>query len=248
MLRNLLWATLLGLLPTHLLAQAGSEYSATAVRSNADGKEVMTFKMHVGADGMLRKEGTRDGQQVVQITVPAQGVMWVLYPDRKSYTEWHRTPTPPPDATNPCSGRKDLTCTLLGSERISGRPAKKWEIDVNAEGEHHRGLQWVDEERGMILRQESPEGHITEMKLVGQEKISGRQVEKWEMTMTPASDTIKPVHLTKWYDPALGVDIRQELPDGGISELRGIRVAPQPKKLFRVPEDYRPVQPKPPAE
>lgn len=45
--------------------------------------------------------------------------------------------------------------------------------------------------------------------------------------------------IESWTDTALGIPLRQVLPDGRVIELTDISTGPQPKQLFEVPSDYR---------
>lgn len=247
-LRSALLILLSGLLPGLALAQmgggAGAEFSATAVQLDGSGKEMMTFKMYVGADGMRRTETTQNGQRMVQIMVPAKGILWMVFPDQKAYMERRGDPAPTPDTSgDPCAGQPNLTCKLLGEESVNGRPAKKWEIASHHQGQTATGIQWIDAERGTPLRQQRPDGTVLELTMLGQDTLQGRTVEKWEMSMTPASGQGEPVKTLQWYDPALKVFVRQELAGGGVSELRDIQVGPQPMELFQVPAGFQLVQP-----
>jgi len=247
-LRSALLVLLAGLVPALALAQmgggSGAEFSATAVQTDSSGKEMMTFKMYVGADGMRRTETTQNGQRMVQIMVPTQGTLLMIFPDQKAYMERRGAPAPAVDtSSDPCAGQPNLTCKLLGEEAVDGRPAKKWEIVSHHEGQTATGIQWIDAERGTPLRQQRPDGTLLELKMVGQENLQGRNVEKWEMTINPPSGQGDPVKTLQWYDPALKVFVRQELAGGGVSELRDIQVGPQPKELFQVPAGYQLVQP-----
>ena len=76
-----------------------------------------------------------------------------------------------------------------------------------------------------------------ELKVVGRETLGGRATEKWEMTQTRGGG--EPVHSYQWYDPKLGVAIREELPGGYVREMSDIRVGKQPDSLFEVPRGYR---------
>lgn len=69
----------------------------------------------------------------------------------------------------------------------------------------------------------------------GMETVNGRPAEKWEFTATQNGQTMTS---TVWVDKELRMPIRQELPGGAVSELRDIRVGPQPAHLFQVPGGY----------
>jgi len=99
-----------------------------------------------------------------------------------------------------------------------------------------KSTQWIDKERGVPLRQEMPNGQTTELKLVAEEDLGGRKVEKWEMVATTPNQP--ETRTFQWFDPELDLAIRQEFPGGMVSELTNIRVGQQPDELFKVPAGY----------
>jgi hypothetical protein len=129
-----------------------------------------------------------------------------------------------------------LICHKIGEEEVGGRAAVKWEMETAQGGQTMKSTQLIDKKRGVPLRQEMPNGQTTELKLVGEEELDGRKVEKWEMvaTMPDQPDT----HSFQWFDSELDLAVRQEFPGGIVSELRNIRVGKQPDELFNVPAGY----------
>jgi hypothetical protein len=81
-----------------------------------------------------------------------------------------------------------------------------------------------------------PNGQIVELKLIGIEQIDGRSAEKWEMVTTAPKQ--QPMATFQWYDPELKLAVREEFPGGYVSELKNIRVDPQPDDLFAVPAGF----------
>jgi hypothetical protein len=128
------------------------------------------------------------------------------------------------------------SCRRLGVEDVNGRPAVKWEMSMTHEGKTLTGVQWLDQERAIPLKHQLPGGQTMELKLLGTETFEGRPVEKWEMTTAVPSQ--QPRVTFQWYDPELKLAVRDELPGGFVSELKDIRVAPQPDNLFAVPDGY----------
>jgi hypothetical protein len=99
----------------------------------------------------------------------------------------------------------------------------------------------MDEERHMPLREQWPDGTVTELRLLGFEKLYGRPTERWEMKTTrPDGEAMQS---TQWYDPELQIAIREELAGGYFRELRNISVGPQPAHLFTVPANYQRLTP-----
>jgi hypothetical protein len=200
--------------------------------------------MYVG-DGRMRMEMTQQGREIVRISDQNRRMEWILFPDQQSYIEQGGSegqgggdaPAPLPSAeSDPCAGMPGMSCRRLGQEDVSGRPAVKWEMVMTHEGKTLKGVQWIDAERGLPLKHEMPNGETMELKLVGNESIEGRQVEKWEMTTTLPNE--QPSRTFQWYDPQLKLSVREEFPGGYVRELKSIRIAEQPDHLFTVPAGY----------
>jgi hypothetical protein len=224
-----------------------TQFSAEAVQTSAKGEQGPVAKMFVGGNGMRRTEYSQNNQRVVQIAMPEQGMMWMVFPDQGSYME-RRMPSMASGGSagkddNPCAGQPGLNCRLLGEETIDGRQAKKWEVSANRQGQVVTTTQWIDNERGFPVRQEMPRGGVMELKMTGTEQLRGRSVEKWEMVMTPPEGQGQPIRSVQWFDPELEIAIREELPDGSVRELRNIQVGAQPESLFQVPAGYQKVEP-----
>ena len=224
---------------------AGVQFSADIVRRGPDG-QVTSGKMFVG-DGRTRMEMTQQGREVVRISDQKRGMEWILFPADKNYLERSAPPAgaeavkPPPPAapsaeTDPCAGVPGLTCRRVGVEDVNGRAAVKWEMSATDKGQTLTGAQWLDVERGLPLKHLMPNGQIVELKLIGIEQIDGRSAEKWEMVTTAPKQ--QPMATFQWYDPELKLAVREEFPGGYVSELKNIRVDPQPDDLFAVPAGF----------
>ena len=193
-------------------------------------------------DGRTRTEMTHQGEQIVRISDESRGVDWILFPARKSYMEQPmRGPggaDAKPSADDPCAGMPGLTCRKTGEEVVSGRAALVWEIVATHQGKVMTGTQWIDKERGpaFMLKQQTPNGQTMERALEGPETLAGRQTEKWRIDMTgPDGQTMSTF---EWYDPELEMSIKQEFPGGMVSEVKNIRLGPQPDHLFSIPAGY----------
>ncbi|MCG6896480.1 MAG: hypothetical protein LJE61_09070 [Thiocapsa sp.] len=222
---------------------AGVQFSADMISRGPDG-QVVSGRMYVG-DGRMRMEMTQQGREIVRISDQNRRMEWILFPDQQSYIEQGGSegqgggdaPAPLPSAeSDPCAGMPGMSCRRLGQEDVSGRPAVKWEMVMTHEGKTLKGVQWIDAERGLPLKHEMPNGETMELKLVGNESIEGRQVEKWEMTTTLPNE--QPSRTFQWYDPQLKLSVREEFPGGYVRELKSIRIAEQPDHLFTVPAGY----------
>ncbi|NEX20604.1 hypothetical protein G3480_09835 [Thiorhodococcus mannitoliphagus] len=221
---------------------AGVEFSADMVSRGPDG-ESTTGKMFVGDDRM-RVEMSQQGLEMVRITDQEKGMEWILFPEQKGYMERPipadsktEAPMSPPSAeTSPCEGVPGLTCRKVGQEEVAGRPAIKWEMVVERDGQSATGVQWIDVERGLPLKYQMPNGQAMELAMLGSETIGGRSVEKWQMTTTVPDK--QPVQTFQWYDPELKLSVREEFPGGFVRELDNIQIGSQPDGLFQVPADY----------
>ena len=180
--------------------------------------------------------------------------MWTLLPARREYVETRfgarqmaaaggvDTPVPAgqPLSGSPCEGVPDVSCSLVGTEKVSGRDTEKWEMVSHYAGQTLRSLLWIDKERRIPMRQFMPNGMTSELRFLGKETLNGRSVEKWELVTTePGGQSTKS---WQWYDPELRIAVREELPGGYARELRNIVVGPQPPELFEVPAGYRRVE------
>jgi hypothetical protein len=220
---------------------AGAEFSAEIVRRGPDG-ELNTGKMFVGT-GRSRMEMEQQGRQVIRIIDENRFMEWVLFPDEQSYLERGAPPgaqpaVPPPEPsaeTSPCT-IPEMTCRRVGVEDVNGRPAVKWEMTLAQQGQSLTGAQWLDQERGIPLKSVAPNGQGMELKVLGEETVDGRTVEKWEMVTTAPNQ--QPTSTFQWYDPELKLSIREEFPGGYVNELKEIRVGPQADDLFTVPAGY----------
>jgi hypothetical protein len=226
-------------------AMAATEFSAGLVQRGPDGQST-AGKIMIGKD-RTRTEAVHQGQALVRITDDKRGLEWVLMPERKSYMERSTLgpdgkPKAEPSAQNPCAGMMGMSCQAKGEEKVSGRDTLVWEITLNENGKTATFTQWIDKERGptFALRQTMGEGIKMERSLLGMEESAGRKAEKWEVKMTgPDGRTMTS---TEWYDPELGMAIKQEYPGGIVSELVDIRVGPQANELFAIPAGYNRVE------
>ncbi len=227
------------------------EFSAETVMK-APQRQVATGKLYMGKDG-TRRESTRDGKQIIQITNHKNRVTWILFPEEKTYLERQgpqtqpATATPKSGAVDPCAGvPESVNCKKSGSELVHGREADKWEIISQHQGQTQRVVMWIDKERGFPIKQQFP-GGASEFRLMGKETLNGRATEKWEITQTRKQ--MQPRHSgqqqspqttrsVQWYDPQLDLAIREEYPGGYVRELTKIQVGPQPASLFELPPGY----------
>ena len=221
------------------------QFSAQVVKSTPDQKTHHS-EIYVG-DNQVRLEYQKDSQTKVEIYDIKNQRALLLVPQQASYMERkvpqeeQTNPMLPPSDSNPCSRIRAAQCKLLATESLYGREVSKWEMVATHEGKASRSLHWMDEERHTPLREQWPDGTVSELRLMGDETLHGRATERWEMKTTPPDGESK--QSTQWYDPELQIAIREELSGGYFRELRDIRVARQPGHLFTVPANYQRVIP-----
>ena len=229
------------------LAQAqsgGAAFSAEIVQRGPQG-QASTGKMFVGKD-RVRTDMTQNGEKIIHIVDNKKQMEWIIYPGQRSYMAMPRrgpegeSPQASPSAS-PCEGMQGVTCQNLGKEKVHGRQATKWQMSFEHEGKTMTGTQWIDEQRHVPLRQVMPNGQTTELRMLGMDNMNGRNVEKWEMTATRSGE--EPQRAYQWYDPKLGMAIREEFPGGHLRELRNIREGDQPENFFTIPSGYREISP-----
>ncbi|SDX49341.1 hypothetical protein SAMN05421644_10510 [Allochromatium warmingii] len=221
---------------------AGVQFSADTISRGADG-QTTTGKLYVGANRM-RVELAHQGQNRVRIHDQTRQLEWMLLPEQQAYLE-RAVPLPnansgqqptPSAETNPCQGIAELTCQRVGEETVAGRQAIKWEMTLTRDGQTLTGAQWLDVERGLPLKYQMPDGQAMELRLLGNETVAGRTVEKWQMTTSLPN--AQPEHALQWYDPQLKLAVREEFPNGFVRELTNIQIGPQADALFSVPAGY----------
>lgn len=135
----------------------------------------------------------------------------------------------------PCSNALSSDCVALDDVMVNGRLAKRW---LRQGGQAGHQQQWVDAERGWVLRSHAPGSNaFMNLRLVGLETLEGRLVEKWERTQNFGRGPVKVSWF--WYDPALELGVREEWLGGYAQAIAHIRPGVQPGWLFRVPAEYQ---------
>ncbi len=217
------------------------QFSAQAVQWTTDGQS-RNAQIYVG-DNQVRLEYPKDEQLMVEIYDMKNQRVLLMVPQQASYmlrripNDRMGNPMLPPGQSSPCAYVPTAKCRSLTSESLYGRKATKWEMIVDREGQNLRSLYWMDDERHMPLREEWPDGTVSELRPLGQETLNNRPAERWEMKVTRPDG--KQEISTQWYDPELQIAVREEFPGGNYRELRNIRIGLQPEQLFSVPAGYR---------
>ena len=215
-------------------------FSAEAVQS-APGMQPTRMKLFVSSNKSLRIEMTTPKGEIVQQFFPHSGLMRVIYPGSREYLE-QQSPTPlsmPGGVvTNPCDSMPEAKCDRVGEETINGQPAVHWRIVRRGQnGQEMKIDQWLEKERGITLKELLPGGTSIIAQMRGTEKVNGRHAERWEVVMTTTEGKSKSG--TRWYDPELGITIREEFPNGAVRELQNIIVKEPDANLFKLPAGYR---------
>jgi len=106
-------------------------------------------------DGKMRQEFNDAEGQTITILRPDKKMVWVLLPQNRVYMEvplkikWPgQFIQIPPDARQK---------RLVGSERISGYDAEKYEVSVAARGGLERQIFWVPAKMGVPIKVEIPD-------------------------------------------------------------------------------------------
>ncbi|MGB5535191.1 MAG: hypothetical protein WBN08_04760, partial [Thiogranum sp.] len=164
------------------------QFSAQVVKSTP-GQKTHHSQIYVG-DNQVRLEYEKDSQTKVEIYDMKNQRALLLVPEQASYMERkvpqeeQTNPMLPPSDSNPCSRIREAKCKLLAIESLYGREVSKWEMVLSHEGKTLRSLHWMDAERHTPLREQWPDGTVSELRLMGDEMLSGRATERWEMKTT----------------------------------------------------------------
>lgn len=215
------------------------EFSADAIQVSP-GRPPVYSKMYVSKSA-IRTEMMQQGQRVADIAYPKQGKRVLLYLDQKTYQQQTGLSAPPSwsgkSAKTPCEGLQNVSCEKLGKEILQKVKVEKWQVERKVNGKTFKSLHWIDTNRRLAMKEMLPDGSISELFMLGKENLNGRNVEQWESKFTNA--TGQSLVSKQWYDPQLGIVIREEMPGGYLRELNNIKVTKQDKTLFELPKDYQ---------
>lgn len=219
--------------------EIAAEFSAEAIQS-MPGRPESKVKMYASKKA-VRTESKLNGNTIIEIVYAKEKRRVLLNQIRKTYVEQKSQTTKvvknKQKANSPCAGITNATCKKLGSEKINGRNAIKWEMTAQRNGKNIKSLYWQDKKYHMPLREQLYDGTVATMTLLGKEKVNGRNTEKWMFTAVRPNG--QKMESQQWYDPKLKMVIREALPGGYVRELKNIKVAKQNKKLFKIPSDYK---------
>lgn len=189
----------------------------------------------------MRLEFEQDGQQIIQILRPTEGITYILYPESRSYIA-QSGPAQPEEFlesyTPPCPAEAEqggLRCTRLGHEMVGGIPVERWHIS-DADYTGQMVILW-DPSRKRALRQEMSNGTLVQMSLLGIQQIEGRNAEHW-VTEVSRQDAAT-MRSEWWYDPELKLVLRETLPGNTLRQLTNISTSPVDPALFTVPDGWQ---------
>ena len=221
-----------------VLAQTLPSYTAETVQTTPDQPD-RTGKIAKSGQ-FLRLEFTQDGQQIIQILRPTEGLTYVLYPASQSYLEQHGPKQPEEFAdsyTPPCpttAEQNGLQCTRLGLEVYQSIPVERWHI--GAEGDAGQMLILWDPSRKRALRQEMSNGTLVQMTFLGMQKIDDRDAEHWVTEVSRQGAAT--LRNEWWYDSELKLVLQETLPDGTRRKMQNITVGEVDPRLFTVPNGW----------
>ncbi|MBF0180304.1 MAG: hypothetical protein HQM03_09800 [Magnetococcales bacterium] len=239
-------------LPTgaaHAANWYNSPFSADILMTNPENpKDQAKGKLFVGPD-RFRSEGMYQGTKKVLIINLADRKAFTLLPDKKEYHEGMSEALMPPkpdvelmpgDPQGPCKTDAQLNCAAAGNETINGIPTEKWTVKASAKEVAYQVSLWIDPKRRIVIKQQPENGPTMERKLLGVEKVNGRDTEKWEFTH---SFKDKRNSYLQWIDVNLRIPVRMGEGRNSPMEISNIAEGNQDAALFQVPKDFKQVAP-----
>lgn len=197
------------------------------------------MKMYV-TENAVRSEYTSPRGQVIEIVMRKEQRRITLFPEHKSYREETGVAIPnerfqSKDAS-PCAGVPNVTCKKIADEKLNGIDTEKWEFVSNITDTEIRTTHWFNKQYRFPVKQNYPDGTISELHKITTETVSNREAQKWQLVITRPNGMRH--ESFQWYDPELRIAIREEIPGGYIRELRNITLGKPDASLFKIPEGY----------
>ena len=189
----------------------------------------------------MRLEFEQNGEQIIQILRPTEGLSLVLFPATRTYIE-NTGPSQPEEFadsyTPPCPTEAEasgMQCTRLGLDMVGNIPVERWH--VGAVNESSQMLILWDPKRKRALRQEMSNGTLVQMTFLEMQQLEGRTAEHW---VTEISRTGELTARTEWwYDPELRLVLQETLPGDTRRHLTNIVVGPVDPTQFTVPDGWQ---------
>ncbi len=133
-----------------------AEYSAE--QTTKIDKMVFVSKIYVQGE-KTRTETQQNPQQTVSILRRDKGVLWVLWPQMKAYTE---TQSPVPRTSE---GKEERQ--FLGTEQVNGYQTQKFKVTgKDLQGQPIVSYQWVAKELGGLVVRRQLDGALIELRNV----------------------------------------------------------------------------------
>jgi len=157
-----------------------TNFSAEQVVLNPDGTQKSLQKMYVSSDKVRTDAPSFTGEgTMTMILRKDRGVMWMLNPEKKTYTEnplreedWQRTM------------RRNITVKKgknLGTEKVSGYRCKKKEMETTVKvmgiERTSKSTVWTSSSFDMPLRTQGEDGYMMEVRNIKPGRQSGRLFE-----------------------------------------------------------------------
>lgn len=226
----------------YALAQTLPAYTAETVQTAPDQPDRVGIITKSGQ--LLRLEFEQDGQKIIQILRPTEGLTYVLFPATQSYLE-QRSPAQPEEFANsytpPCPTEAEesgLQCRRLGLEVYQSIPVERWHI--GAEGDPSQMLILWDPTRKRALRQEMSNGTLVLMTFLGRQEIESRETEHWVTEVSRQG--VATMRTEWWYDPELKLVLQETLPNDTRRKLQNITIGPVDPSLFTVPDGWQRIE------
>ncbi len=218
-------------------SQSTTSYSATAIHAAPGQPETTGIVIKSGEN--MRLEYEQNGQKIVQILLPEQGLMYILEPTSQSYFELRGQAVPDTigaGSATPCDDQSGLAmCKRVGNDTVSGISVERWLMASNPQTKP-LSILW-DPTRRQALRQDYPDGSSMAMRFKSMQTLNGRAAEHWSIeTKSPGRD---PLVGGWWFDPELRVVVREELPGGEVRRLENIIVGAVDPVAFTVPQGWQ---------
>ena len=118
------------------------DFSADVVGQSEEG--AFQGKMYVQG-----KNVRMEMEQAITITRMDQKVVWMIMPSERMYMEH---PIKPRDVTASGAAEGEVERKPLGQEAVDGKPADKFEVTYDYEGDHSLVYEWVDASLGMPVK------------------------------------------------------------------------------------------------
>lgn len=218
-------------------SQTITSYSATAIHTPPAQPESTGIVIKSGEN--MRLEYEQNGQKIVQILLPEQGVMYILEPQSQTYFELRGQAVPDTigaGSATPCDDQTGLAlCKRVGSDTVSGISVERWLMAARPQTKP-LSILW-DPTRRQALRQDFPDGSTMVMRFKSMQTLNGRAAEHWSIESTTPGSEAKTGGW--WFDPELRVVVREELPGGEVRRLENIIVGPVDPVAFTVPQGWR---------